>query len=246
MIKFKNGILVECDIPFVIDLIPKENKTSRPQRKLTATSITVHNPGNKGTAKQQSDYIDEAYDRYASWHFTIGSDKVYQELPINEVSWHAGDGSKGKGNNTSISIEVEETPEAEELAAEFIRQLRECLGIYNVYPHKHWTGKNCPRMILPHWDQFIRKVKGTEMTKREIQAALKQLGYYKGAIDGSIGYNSRKAVKAFQKDHGLAVDGSPGQMTQRALKKAVDSTVKLTLEEEVNLLKLRVGNLEKK
>lgn len=30
----------------------------------------------------------------ASWHYTVGNDGIYQQLPNNIIGWHAGDGSK--------------------------------------------------------------------------------------------------------------------------------------------------------
>lgn len=244
--KIVNGILTQCSLPFEIHLIPKENKTSRSQLELIADSITVHNIGNKSTASQNTIYIDKAYTRYASWHFTIGDGIIYQELPINEVAWHAGDGYKGQGNRTSIAIEVVETKEAEELAIKFIAMLSEYLGITNIVPHKHWSGKYCPRIILPHWKDFIEKIKGESMTKKEIQEALKILGYYNGAIDGSLGAKSKIAIKNFQTDYDLVVDGSAGYNTQKKLKEALESKTSLTVDERLTLIEQKLAEIEKK
>ena len=64
------------------------------------------------------------------------------------------------------------------------------------------------------------------VTPKQIQAALNQLGYHgaNGAalvVDGSIGPNSQAAVRAFQSDHGLKVDGIPGPVTKTALASAL-------------------------
>jgi hypothetical protein len=40
-----------------------------------------------------------------------------------------------------------------------------------------------------------------------VQRALRQHGYYHGAIDGDIGPGSRSAIRAYQADRGLAVTG---------------------------------------
>ena len=157
---FQNGILVKYDKRFKIDLIPKSNKTSRPQYKLNPKHITIHNTGNKGaSAEANSNYVDNA-SGYVSWHFTVGDGIIIQEMPINEVTWHAGDGSKGKGNRESISIEIAEVPGAYETAIDFIKELLIYLNFTTdqVFPHKHWSGKNCPRLILPIWDEFIKKL----------------------------------------------------------------------------------------
>ncbi len=57
------------------------------------------------------------------------------------------------------------------------------------------------------------------MTKKEIQKALKNAGYYDGAIDGKIGAKTRAAIKAFQTDNGLKADGIPGRQTKEKLSK---------------------------
>ena len=48
---------------------------------------------------------------------------------------------------------------------------------------------------------------------RLLQAALKKLGYYTGAVDGSFGSGTRSAVKSFQKSAGLTQDGKAGTKT---------------------------------
>ncbi|MDP3143645.1 MAG: peptidoglycan-binding domain-containing protein [Candidatus Omnitrophota bacterium] len=50
-------------------------------------------------------------------------------------------------------------------------------------------------------------------TPENIQTALKNAGYYTGAIDGKIGPKSKKAIEAFQKDNGLKADGKVGSKT---------------------------------
>lgn len=54
---------------------------------------------------------------------------------------------------------------------------------------------------------------------KQLQTKLKSLGYDLGVcgIDGDFGQATEKAVKAFQKDHGLTADGVVGQKTWAAL-----------------------------
>lgn len=58
-----------------------------------------------------------------------------------------------------------------------------------------------------------------EMTKEDIQTALKNAGYYNGEIDGKVGPKTRAAIKAFQEDMGLKVDGVAGKQTKEKLHK---------------------------
>jgi peptidoglycan hydrolase-like protein with peptidoglycan-binding domain len=62
---------------------------------------------------------------------------------------------------------------------------------------------------------YRRRSKGTEV--ENIQARLKQLGYYKGSADGKFGSGTEKAVKALQRARQLEVDGKVGPATWRAL-----------------------------
>lgn len=55
----------------------------------------------------------------------------------------------------------------------------------------------------------------------QIQTELQGLGYFHGKITGVMDKATTAAVKAFQKDHGLKVDGIPGKRTRGALRKAV-------------------------
>jgi peptidoglycan hydrolase-like protein with peptidoglycan-binding domain len=48
---------------------------------------------------------------------------------------------------------------------------------------------------------------------RQLQVALKGLGYDPGAIDGQFGSRTEAAVKAFQRAQGIAVDGIVGDIT---------------------------------
>ena len=58
---------------------------------------------------------------------------------------------------------------------------------------------------------------------KECQTMLNKLGYDLGicGIDGDFGQATEKAVKAFQKDHGLTQDGVVGQKTWTVLEQAV-------------------------
>ena len=61
---------------------------------------------------------------------------------------------------------------------------------------------------------------------RQIQAALKNAGYYQGVIDGKIGRQSRQAIRDFQKANNLSVDGKVGKKTWVALREYLQKKVK--------------------
>ncbi len=54
-------------------------------------------------------------------------------------------------------------------------------------------------------------------TTQEIQTALKNAGYYSGAIDGKAGPMTKKAIEEFQKANGLKADGKVGTKTWAVL-----------------------------
>ncbi|MBB1127008.1 peptidoglycan-binding domain-containing protein [Thiospirillum jenense] len=50
------------------------------------------------------------------------------------------------------------------------------------------------------------------------QMALQELGYRPGPADGVYGSNTRRAIKQFQRDHGLAVTGYFNEATVSRLR----------------------------
>ena len=61
-----------------------------------------------------------------------------------------------------------------------------------------------------------RGSKGTDV--KELQSKLAQLGYAVGTVDGKFGAKTESAVRNFQKDHGLRVDGLAGTQTIKEIK----------------------------
>lgn len=54
---------------------------------------------------------------------------------------------------------------------------------------------------------------------KKIQTALRNAGYEVGPIDGKMGRKTKEAVKDFQRENGLSVDGIVGQKTWAKLSK---------------------------
>ena len=71
------------------------------------------------------------------------------------------------------------------------------------------------------WSQYavadLYKKGSTGATVTEIQTRLKAWGYYTGAVDGTYGSATEKAVKYFQQSNGLTADGQAGNETLAAL-----------------------------
>lgn len=51
----------------------------------------------------------------------------------------------------------------------------------------------------------------------DVQTALKNAGFYNGAVDGKIGSQTKRAVVSFQKSHNLKADGVIGKRTWEEL-----------------------------
>ena len=73
-------------------------------------------------------------------------------------------------------------------------------------------------------------------SKKHIQQALKNAGFYQGAIDGRIGPKTRAAIQEFQKANGLKADGVAGSKTWAKLSPYADisGTTTASLTEPVN------------
>lgn len=77
---------------------------------------------------------------------------------------------------------------------------------------------------------------------RQVQAKLKQWGYYDGAVDGVYGQETYDAVVLFQRRNGLAADGVAGSSTLEAMgvssvrAAAVSASAASSYQSEVELL----------
>jgi len=232
------------------DIIPKGNH-NRPGVKIRPRFITVHDTANKAKgadAKSHARYLKNgAGGREVSWHFTVDDEVIIQHLPPDEMGWHAGSGT---GNRESIGIEICENEDgnrakAEANAVELIRYLMKELDIpiSRVVPHQHWTGKYCPRNILPRWSDFLDRIKAgakapdkkpkpaddsSGLVKRgsrgeEVKKVQRALGGL--AIDGIFGPKTEARVKAFQKAMGISADGIVGPETRKYLFPAYPGTL---------------------
>ena len=110
----------------------------------------------------------DARKREVSWHFTVDDKSVYQSLPTSEVGWHAG---TGKGNATSIGVEICMNADLDEAAAYRRAALLTAVLAFQlsikvptqIVQHHDWSGKDCPR-VLRHktngWQDFLKQIRG--------------------------------------------------------------------------------------
>lgn len=151
------------------DLIPVKHRTKagiiRPGTKLVATSLTIHNTGNPQSSAlgEKRWLVNPSNDRQASWHFVIDEMGVIQAIPETEVAYHSG---TTEGNHSSIGIEVCESGDQEKVYANAVgfvalQLYQRGWGVDKVTTHKRWSGKECPRLLLPKWSKFIDDVEDT-------------------------------------------------------------------------------------
>ena len=136
--------------------------------------ITVHNtPRLSKVAKTQAEqYARATYNNNMDGvivHFYVDEVEAWQLLPLDISGFHAADGN-GPGNRRTIAVECimdgsgsEADKKSEENCAKLVAGLLKMFDfkIGDMYTHNHWyPEKYCPAYILPHWNEFKRKVEG--------------------------------------------------------------------------------------
>ena len=149
------------DIPYQIEDIPaKTNKRPGIQRQIKY--IVIHNTANAASSAQnERDYLVNANNTTStSFNIVVDEHEIVEAIPVNEVAFHAG---TWEGNQKGIGIEICESGDykkAEANAAKLTAFLMKKyhLTIDDVKTHHDFSGKECPRKILDHWDSFIAEV----------------------------------------------------------------------------------------
>lgn len=187
-------------------LIPSSKYNIKCPYSMTSEFLVIHNTANDASAANEITYMIKN-DNKVSYHIAVDDIEAIQGIPFNRNAWHAGDGVNGKGNRKGIAIEIcysksggEKYEKAEENAIEVIVQLLNQYrwGIEKVTKHQDYSGKYCPHRILDNgWDKFVSKIK---------------------AKLGSENLPDRGKTNIASKTN-LAIDGSWGEKTTRALQK---------------------------
>lgn len=143
-------------------------------------------------------------------HYYIYKNEIWQLLSDNERGWHAGDGSSRKpsqrtgekigGNVDCISIEIIQSAkdgETEKTGALLTAYLLNKHGLKpetDIYTHKYFSGKNCPKILLPRFDSFkadvknfynqLQKSDSDAEIKKSISTIKKELSKIEGLLNG--------------------------------------------------------------
>ena len=155
------------------------NKFSRPQIKLTGVKkLVIHWTANYGaTAENHYNYFKNLKDRYASAHIFVDKTEALCIIPLNEVAYHANDGSyrgvsalKPNANYLSIGVELcvekdgtfhkDTIARAVKVFAELCKKYK--LDSDDIVRHYDITHKNCPAPWVSNskaFEDFKKKVK---------------------------------------------------------------------------------------
>jgi peptidoglycan hydrolase-like protein with peptidoglycan-binding domain len=74
------------------------------------------------------------------------------------------------------------------------------------------TNKDQINLGEPTWKKYGSSASAgnpADQTIASIQSGLARLGYDPGQVDGAFGPKTERAIRIYQKDHGLLVDGRP-------------------------------------
>ena len=195
---YSNGyvpFVTEAPLDIIQDILSYTDGKNRTGITKTSTEyVVVHDTGSPSQgadATMHNNYIknlnysSDPDKRVVSWHFTIDDKLCYQHLPLDEVAWHAGDGSHrfgdiytnstykktdciGGGNYNGIGIEscvnkgTDYSYTMRRLAKLVATMLvKYNLGVDRVKQHWHFSGKNCPQVMRDNkrWDEFMYLVK---------------------------------------------------------------------------------------
>jgi N-acetyl-anhydromuramyl-L-alanine amidase AmpD len=204
--------------------------------------IIVHQELGEGTIENvnryhvQPNHISPKGCPHFCYHYGIRkSGEIVQVNELSHVTWH----TKGQ-NSVSIGImlvgnfagpghDVGTTkPTDEQMISleQLVEYLKEAFKLTNpdVFGHYHFGKPACPGYIVQEWIENYRNKLGdipqtvnVEKTVKEIQKRLNTLGYSSGKVDGVIGVKTLAAIRKFQADNQLIIDGIVGPQTWKRL-----------------------------
>lgn len=216
------------------DKFIQPNKYSRPQNRLTAIrKVVMHWTANFGaTAEGHYRYFNNLSGRYASAHFFVDKLEALCIIPLNEISYHANDGSyKGvaelKPNANFLSVGIELCVEkdgsfhpstisrAEDVAVELCKRYG-LDPMTDIVRHYDITHKSCPTPWVSNSAPFVtfKKAVASKMGNPSVIVAdntpLLGFGYSGSAVVELQELLNKKGFK-------LSADGAFGEGTQKAV-----------------------------
>lgn len=143
--------------------LPAHQYNTKAPYAMKPVGVTIHETDNEASAVNEIAYMQRNTNR-VSFHYAVDNKDIIQGLPLDRNGWHAGDGTNGKGNRTTLAIEIcgnyRRSGSVGQPTAWYYdaRKNAEMLTGYllwkynwtdkNIHTHYDWIGKNCPRVIL--------------------------------------------------------------------------------------------------
>lgn len=158
-----------------VDYIPI-GRHNRPGTKISADYITVHNTDNSDLGADAHAhakflnttgyYTHNGKTIWVSWHYSVDDKRIVNHLPLNELGYHAV-----SGNSKSLALEICMNKGIDQTAANLRAARLIAALLYDrkpkasqIVPHYHWTGKDCPSLLLNNgkpgakWQDFLNLV----------------------------------------------------------------------------------------
>ena len=197
--------------------------------------VVVHETGNANAgagALAHANYLMNQYlnqdSRIASWHFTVDDKEIYQHIPLDEVAWHAGDGSRvagttwdkgiGGGNMNGIGIETsvaygDDIYKVWQRVAKIAASLSKDFNLpanqprENVKFHNDFSGKICPQSMIKggYVDYFYELVEYAYRLEYEFPRARITLTSNDPEYIDNSGRVIKQPQKAFTASYDLSV-----------------------------------------
>lgn len=158
-------------VPLYVQMIPY-GAPGRPGMRRQVKYVVIHETANEAqsaNAHNHTQYLSQVQDTDTSWHYTVDDHEIWQQLPDEEVGWHAGDQQTPDGGNMcGIGVELcvnaggdftRTMQNGAKLTAYLL--LKHDLDISAVRQHCDFSGKDCPHYIRSEgrWEEFLQMVR---------------------------------------------------------------------------------------
>lgn len=158
---------------------------------------------------------------------------VFSKVQSNGLDWYYM--QRNTGNTVTVTIECLFLDNAENIKKLNVEQISQAIADgFKEFMETQVTVPVVPPIVAPPIPVFkpvlltysgYLKIGDIGESVKALQTALKTLGYYNLAIDGSFGNGTDIAVRSFQKINSLVVDGFAGQGTVSKINELLNGNV---------------------
>lgn len=179
MIRFAGtSVDVPLDVPFRKVILPASQTRQRPGIFMDAAVYVQHETGNANAGANADMHLrylqNGAEGQQLGYHFTVDEKEAIQMIPVNEVTWHGGDGG-GQCNYTGVSCELcvqdnnAHKTQARENAERLAAAVMLATNVTRLIQHSDCCAaignpagchSNCPQYIRQdhYWGTFVQHV----------------------------------------------------------------------------------------